>query len=147
MSKREDIMVALVAAVSSVPGVIAVERNRTNEIPEGHGQHPRIVIYDGDESVESYALNRPNAPAIVHMTPIVVGHVMGLDGTLGTLTNALLAAVQSAIFNDSTLQGLAQPRGCVQQESVATDIGKGRTGQGSFALTLSILYYFDPTNP
>ena len=146
LSVRERIHAGLIRILETIPGVSVVERNRAANIPPG--RRPFIVLLDGDESEFRYSNNpRPDAPALVDLTPTVIVGVEGDDADVGPALNALIASIQRALStNTAPLAGLPivlPPR----QVGLKTSLAKGKTTEMAAAISLGLTYRLNPSSP
>jgi hypothetical protein len=81
------------------------------------------------------------------MQPEIIGFVRDADN--GTEVNALLARIRQAIWNNDTFLAVLGEHDVLTQESLRVGFNQAESdgGEGAFALTLSIDYFFAPASP
>ena len=99
---REDIIVALFAALKRIPDVELCERNRQHPIDDDTAS--AIVLQDGDlvgDTDRKFAVTEGREPLFaLSLAPTIWGYVEGSSETIGTKINTLFTKVMAALFSD-----------------------------------------------
>jgi hypothetical protein len=143
--KREVIFRRLVEIAKTVPGIVAVFRNK-DEISDR--QRPCIVILDADEAADdgdpSGMTRRPNAPRRVAMTPELYVMLGAKPEKIGTELNIFRAAILKALLTDAALASLVGTNGDIRYEGCATALARGRVMEGEMGLSFTFTYVLRP---
>lgn len=146
---REAILVRLLAVAKGVAGIKYAERNAIN-ISEN--ELPAIVIIDGEEEVDSAALDR-NVPGKifmpVHMTPLANIMIAEKTANAGTVLNGFRVALIKAVLFDIQLlsivgEGGGRFGGGIRYVGATPGLSEGRLLQGSLIPRFRFSYIFDP---
>jgi hypothetical protein len=142
--RRELILSRLLAIATAIPGVNVAARNR---LSPDDTDLPAVTILEGDETAEETDPEaRPaNAPRQVTMVPEIVIAIGDNPETLGTSINAMRAALYKAITNDATLLGLVVNGRRIRYIGAGTELGYGRTMEGTMAMRFAFTYLLIPS--
>lgn len=144
MSKREDILVALEAALATVPGIKTVVRNHS---VIDDTMMPCLLLIDGDEDAsepQDLRSRKPIAPRHVAMTPQIYLYADGESEDVGPLVNEFLFQVQKRVFQDATLADLVGTSGYIQYNGMLNELAFGRAMTGMMNIKFTFGYIIEP---
>ena len=143
--RRELILQRLVAIAAAVDGVILAERN--NDEMSEH-KRPAIAIFDADEEGDE-ALDRRShageAPALVAMTPGIEIKVGAAPEAVGSELNLLRSRLIKAVLTDMELRELLGSNGRARYLGCTTELGRGRSMEGTMQVHLAFTYVLRPS--
>jgi hypothetical protein len=142
--RRELILVRLLAIALTMPGINVAARNK---LSPDDTDLPAIMVLEGDETAEETDPEaRPaNAPRQVTMIPEIVIALGDDPDAIGTSINAMRAALYKAIVNDTTLLGLVVNGRRIRYVGAGTELGYGRTMEGTMAMKFAFTYLLLPS--
>lgn len=125
MSKREDVLSALFAAVQSVPGVDLCERNRADAVP--HDTRTALVLMDGDISADLGKQTGRGRESVLMLTaqPIVWAYVERPQSCVGADLDALILSTIKTVLSDAALQAAVGSNGTVKVAGTEGALNRG----------------------
>jgi len=149
MSRREQLLQAVLAVLRKVDGVDLVERNRTSEVDKSHDTV--LLLFDGDLETPFDRENPRRTPIFrQEATPEIMGWVRGSDAEVGTTRDDLFSRTMQAIWTDDALLDLLDEfDGDISVDGTDFYLPQKATSKtrGVFIVGLRLGFTFDPANP
>lgn len=149
MSRREQLLQALLAALKTVPGVELVERNRTYKFDES--TESALVLMDGHIEGQTDRQEWRREPVFrMELTPEVIGYVISTDAEVGTVRDRMLSDTIEAVWTNAALRDLLEDfDGDLSIDGMDCMLPAKAASQtaGVFAVGFRISLLFDPARP
>ena len=144
---REDILARLHAILATIPNIRTAQRNNFDVTDE---QLPWAVLLDGDEDSDDasdQSMRPPNRPTMVSMAPeiIIAQQSDEVGSDLSTLRRELIKRVLTdTALNETIVRTGRNGNGVIRYLGCTTDLGYGRSLQGSLQARFMFRYVLKP---